>query len=518
MPPDALAADLPGQQDEVTAKWRVPTLQLGLCWLALIAAFASDWVAMFDQWWNSSTYNHVLLVPPIVGWLVLQRWDLVSTLTPKPWRWGLLAMAAAVLLWVLGAFAGFNLFRQAGAVAMLPASALLLLGPRVFAGLLFPLCYMAFMVPFGDELIPPLQTITAKMTVGLVHLTQIPATIDGVFINTPAGLFEVAEACSGVKFLIAMVALGVLVGNVCFVSWRRRIAFFALCVVVPILANGVRAWGTIFAAQYVGAEKAAGVDHLIYGWVFFAVVIAAVMALGWRFFDRSAGEPMVDLGWARTSPLLGRLESQSVAAPLGLAGIALVAMCGIVWAGAADAMSASLPRQIDLPQVAGWQRVDYSPQAAWEPHAAGADHRLLGRYQDAAGNQVDVFYALYAAQGEGREAGGFGQGALIPQSTWAWTSAGPAIGSAKSERLLSGGKIERYALTWYRSGSLLTGSNAELKLGNIKDRLLLRPSTTAMLIVSVETRDGKDSTAALNAFVTAIGDPGLWMDRIGEGR
>jgi exosortase/archaeosortase family protein len=65
----------------------------------------------------------------------------------------------------------------------------------------------------------------------------------------------VAEACSGVKFLIAMVALGVLVANVCFRSWHRRAAFMALCVAVPILANGVRAWGTIYAAQYVGDRK-----------------------------------------------------------------------------------------------------------------------------------------------------------------------------------------------------------------------------------------------------------------------
>ena len=79
----------------------------------------------------------------------------------------------------------------------------------VIAGLLFPLSYMLFLVPFGDELIPALQTITARLTVALTHLSGIKADIDGVFINTPVGLFEVAEACSGVKFLIAMAALAV---------------------------------------------------------------------------------------------------------------------------------------------------------------------------------------------------------------------------------------------------------------------------------------------------------------------
>ena len=491
---------------------------LGLGWSALILAFASDWQAMLGQWWNSSTYNHVLLVPAIIGWLVWQRRGAVAELTPQPWRWGLVALAGAVLLWVLGAFAGFDLLRQSGAVAMLPASALLLLGPRVFASLLFPFAYMVLLVPFGDELVPPLQMITATLTVWLVHASQIPAAINGVFIDTPAGLFEVAEACSGVKFLIAMIALGVLVGNVCFISWRRRIAFMALCVVVPILANGVRAWATIFAAQYVGVERAGGIDHLIYGWVFFALVIAAVLGLAWRFFDRGIDDPLVDVARLQAMPLLARADRQTVSAPLAVLGAALLVLGGSAWAQAAEAIAAPMPRQVFLPVVPGWQRVPYQPLAAWQPHAGGADHRLLGRYKDAAGNEVDVFYALYAAQGEGREAGGFGQGALTPESSWSWTSSGPAMPPAKSERLMADGKIERLALTYYRTGPLLTGSNARLKLANIADRLLLRPRPTAMLIVSAEQRPGRDAAMALIAFRAAIGDPGQWMDRIGQPR
>ena len=498
--------------------WRRGLVILGLSWLALILAFASDWLAMFDQWWNSSTYNHVLLIPGIIGWLLWQRRGVAAQLTPQPWRWGLLALAGAVLLWVLGAFAGFDLLRQTGAVAMLPASALLLLGPRTFAALLFPFAYMAFLVPFGDELVPPLQTITAKLTVALVHASQIPATINGVFIDTPAGLFEVAEACSGVKFLIAMIALGVLVGNVCFVSWRRRIAFFALCLVVPILANGVRAWGTIFAAQYVGVERAGGIDHLIYGWVFFAVVIVAVLGLSWRWFDRGIDDPPVDLARLKAMPLLTKAERAPIALPFALFGAALLVLGGSAWARAADGLAAPMPRQVFLPEVPGWTRVAYQPQAGWQPRAGGADHRLLGRYRDTDGNEVDVFYALYASQRDGHEAGGFGQGALIPESAWSWTSNGPALASARSDRLTSGGKIERLAFTWYHTGKLLTGSNMQLKLANIADRLLLRGRPTAILILSAEQRPGRDSTAEVRAFHGAIGDPGVWMDRIAQDR
>ncbi|WP_430983747.1 archaeosortase/exosortase family protein, partial [Escherichia coli] len=71
----------------------------------------------------------------------------------------------------------------------------------------------------------PLQTATVAITMPLLHLFGVPAHVDGVLITIPNGYFEVAEACSGAKFVIAMIAYGVLVANVCFVSWRRRAVF-----------------------------------------------------------------------------------------------------------------------------------------------------------------------------------------------------------------------------------------------------------------------------------------------------
>ena len=515
MPPDLTAAATPRWAGLALAPvWRTALGWLALGWAVLIALFASDWAAMFDQWWNSSTYNHILLIPPILGWLVWMRWPELEKLEPQAWSPALVLVALALLVWVAGAFAGFNLFRQAGAVALLPATALLLLGPRVGAGLAFPLGYSLLLVPFGDELVPPLQMITAEITIALVQLSGIPARIEGVFIDTPAGLFIVAEACSGVKFLIAMVALGVLVGNVCFRSWKRRAVFMTLCIAAPILANGVRAWGTIYAAQYVGVEKAAGIDHIIYGWVFFAVVIAAVLGLSWKHFDRAIDDPMIDAAAISAHPLVTRLALRRSAPWLALAGALGLALAGQGWARAADAIAAPLPSAIALPVVPGWTRVDYAPKVWWEPRAAGADHRLLGRYRDAQGRTVDVFRALYASQTDGREAGAFGEGALRPDSGWVWHSAGPPAANAKSDWLRAGTDVNRLAHTYYRTGALLAGSNAKLKLANITDRVLLRAQPTMQLIVSAEQTADQDAAATLASFRQSTGDPGEWMDHI----
>jgi EpsI family protein len=380
---------------------------------------------------------------------------------------------------------------------------------------MFPLGYMAFLVPFGDELVPALQMITAEMVILLTRLSAIPAVIDGVFIDTPAGLFEVAEACSGVKFLIAMIAFGVLAAHVCFISWKRRIAFLVLAIAAPILANGVRAWATIYVAQFKGAEYATGFDHIVYGWFFFALVIALVIVLGWHFFDRPPGAPMIDSEAILASPLLDRWSRGAVGIRSALVVMGLAVLGATSWAMAAERLSARLPEQLFLPDVPGWQRADYAPQASWEPRASGAEHRLLGRYVNARGESVDVFYALYSGQSEGREAGGFGEGALIPQSEWSWLSPGPALGASKADRLLARGQIERVAFTWYRSGGTLTGSNARLKLANTLDRLLLRSRPTAVLILSSEKTGTTKPEASVTRFQSAIGSVDVWMDRVG---
>jgi exosortase A len=327
MPPElSLERRNPAWLDGVPNAWRTPLAQLAVAWAGLFALMEADWAEMADQWWNSSTCNHILLIPPIVAWLVRLRWPELARLRPHAWWPPLAWFATGLLVWMVGRAAGVNLAAQLGAVMVLQAAVAAVLGPKVSAGLLFPLAYMIFLVPFGEEIMPPLQAITADIAVWLTHASGVPATISGVFIDTPVGRFEVAEACSGVKFLIAMIALGTLVAHLCFRSWKRRAAFMAACIVVPILANGVRAWGTIYVAQSQGVEFAAGFDHIVYGWIFFAIVMAVLIGSAWRFFDRPAHDPLIRAEAIEGSPLLNRLAGHGFGGWPAVAAILLTAL------------------------------------------------------------------------------------------------------------------------------------------------------------------------------------------------
>ena len=315
----------------IPVAWRKPFAALALAVLGLVLLTAREWGEMLHQWWNIDTYNHILLVPFVIAWLVVLRSKELAMLTPKPWMPGLGLVATALAIWLLGRATDTNLIAHIGAVSAVQAAIVAVLGLRVALMAALPLCFGAFLVPFGDEIIVPLQMITAEIAITLTLVSGIAAQIDGIYIDTPVGLFIVAEACSGVKFLIAMVTLAVLVCFTRFDSWAKRAIFMAASIIIPILANGVRAWGTIYIAQSQGVEFAAGFDHIFYGWIFFAIVVAVILAGAWRFFER---EPE-DFGWTLAELAewrwLSRWEGRTAGAGAVLGAIAaMILTCAVL--------------------------------------------------------------------------------------------------------------------------------------------------------------------------------------------
>lgn len=305
-----------------TAHWPVALIRLAAVWTALLALTWLEWREMGHQWWDIDTYNHILLVPPIIAWLVWLRRTELARIRPAGWLPGIAWLLAGLTLWLFGSRAEINLVSQLGTLLAFQGALLALLGIRAGLVLAFPLGYALFLVPFGDELIPSLQQVTAKIAVGLTHLSGVPAIIDGLYIDTPGGRFVVAEECSGVKFLVAMVALATLVAWTGLAGWHRRIALIVGAAAVSVLANGVRAWGTIFVAQYVGAERAGGFDHIVYGWLFFALVIGAVLGIAWRFLEREPHQAGLSAEQASTHPL-AKLASSEIDAAQALLGVAI---------------------------------------------------------------------------------------------------------------------------------------------------------------------------------------------------
>jgi exosortase A len=491
----------------MTAVWRASLIRLGLTIIALMLIFRRDAADMTMIWWSVSTYTHCLLVLPLAGWLIWQRRDELAPLTPVAFPPALGLVLLGSVVWMLGEAAGVALFRHAGLIFMIQSSVLALLGARAFRGILFPVFYLVFLIPFGDELVPALQIVTARLSMVFLGLAGIPARLDGVFISTPTGLFEVAEACSGVKFLVAMVAYGALVANVCFHSVWRRTGFMAVAIIVPIIANGLRAYATIHISYATGdLSFAESFDHIVFGWVFFAIVMALVMAIGWRFFDRGVNDPWLG-PWAGAGICPTRPSRLPMVACVLAA--ALVPVGWEQWMAARGRVAA--PRPIDLPAVAGWVRVPVAQAYPWQPRFDGADHTLFGQYADARGRRVDVAVGVYAWQEEGREIVGYRQGAFDPESRWSWASDTAAPSGGTGVRIFAPG-VDREVLSFYRIGGMTTGNPRTVKLQTLSARLSGGDQAAVAVLVSSEKRADQQSRAAIEAFLRGFGDPGSFAD------
>ncbi|MEK7342387.1 MAG: exosortase A [Pseudomonadota bacterium] len=490
------------------AGWRGHLAALGVVAAAILALFARDVWSMVSIWWNASTFGHCLFIPFLIAWLVQQRLPGLRQLQPVAWAPGLVWLALGALAWMLGAAAGVAMVRHGALILMLQGATIALLGPAVARALLFPLFYAVFMVPFGEEIVPALQLLTARLALFFLDLAGVPAHMEGIFITTPTGYFEVAEACSGAKFLIAMTAYGVLVCNVCFRSWRRRALFMAGALGLSVLANGVRAFATILVAHLTTVDAAVGFDHVVYGWVFFAIVMTVVMATAWPFFDRKPGDP-----WFDPRVLQGKTPRTSPIATMAAASLALI-VAAPLWLAATAAAGASLPTTVGLPQVAGWTRTD-APQAyPWKPRFDGADHLIAGRYRNAQGQAIDLAIAAFEHQDEGRELVGFGQGAADPDSEWVWSSPARGAPGGRGEQITAPGPIVRHVVSFYSiGGAASTGSKPAVKLATLKARLLGQDQRAVAILVSAEEGEGQSANAAIAAFLKDLGDVQLLADR-----
>ena len=490
--------------------WRVHLAGLGLTWAALLLLFRGDVADVAALWVKGNTYNPCLLILPLIGWLIWQRLPELRRLAPAAWAPGLLVVGGGALGWLLGEAGGIDIARHFALVMMLQGAAVACLGKGVARGLAFPLFYAFFLVPFGEELVAPMQTLTARMAMGLLAVSHVPATMRGVFISTPAGYFEVAEACSGVKFLIAMAAYTALAANVCFRSNLRRALFVVAGLAFPVLANGVRAWGTIWVAYLTDKRYAVGFDHVVYGWIFFALVIVIVMAAARPFFDRSASDP-----WFDPAALQPEGTEPGTAKRLGLVALAALAVgaAAPAWSATVRAGSVFAVHDVALPDVPGWTKVPRVGGRDWVPNFSGYDAFRIGRYRNAAGREVDLALAVYASQEDGRELAGFGQGATRPDGAWAWTADAPAPSGGKAERIFSQGTIREVA-SFYRVGAIVTGSRTAVKLETMKTHLLGGPQRAVALLVSAEEPAGAGSARpSIDAFLRSLGPVERVADR-----
>ena len=494
--------------------WRqtLPALLLLLAWVLFL--YRDTGIAMVTIWARSETFTHAFLVPPIVLWLVWRQRHRLAEQTPQPALGVALGAVACIAFgWLLGDLVAVNAVTQLALVSMMVLAVLAVLGWPTTRLILFPLGFLYFAVPIGEFVIPQLMLWTADFTVAGLRLSGVPVYREGFEFVIPSGSWSVIAACSGVRYLIASVTVGTLFAYLNYHSTKRRILFVLISILVPVIANWMRAYMIVMLANLSGNRLAVGVDHLIYGWLFFGFVIMVMFTIGIRWAEPDIPEKMIDPGKSTrsTTQSFSRTKLWVVTACFAaLVALPQIALRVIDRAEGSAQVSLAAPRAL----TGGWHEVS-SSGVAFKPAFHNPSAEINSSYA-LEGHTVGLYVGYYRHQDYDRKLVS-SNNALVAskESEWSQVASGDRLVevdgktvTARFADLRETNQLSKVGasrmLVWqiYWINGTLTSSDYVAKAYSAFYRLTGRGDDSAVIIVYTRKEHPAGADAVLQSFLS----------------
>ncbi len=491
--------------EELVALWRRYGFYAALVFISILALFYETTWSMISIWSRSETFTHGFLILPISLWLIWDKKEFIVRTHPEPDFRPLLLSVPLGMGWLLGYLVDVLVVQQFAMVGILIVAVWSLVGNSAARRLSFPLGFLLLAVPVGEGLIPPMMDFTADFTVYMIQLTGIPVYREGTFFTIPSGNWSVVEGCSGVRYLIASVTLGILYAYLTYTRLYKRILFIIVSIIVPVFANGMRAYMIVMIAHLSDMKLALGVDHFIYGWVFFGIVVTILFIVGAFWRDPPEDLPMPDP--SSTGRASGKSASRALLTVLATAA---------VWPAAAFVMNQQTPNQelarpLQAPPGQGGWELQTREAWNWRPETLKADAEVYGFYRKGS-EVVGVSITLFASQRQGAELVN-SQNVMVRQKHPLWSNKGRGVESVSidgGETMVEWAKLvssrdNLLVWHWYRVGSFHTANPYLAKVLEAAARLTGSRRDGTLLTVASRYRDEiSEAQPVLRDFLDAM--------------
>lgn len=478
------------------------SIAIGAVFFWVIGWYYATAAEVVSIWWRSDTFAHGLLVLPMFVWLSWRNRERLDGPNLAPAALMVVPLLCTGLVWLLGELASVASVTHAALALMLIFSLVGVLGPKLARPLAFPILFLLFGVPIGEFMLPIMMKYTAIFTVVAVRLCGVPVYQEGLHFVIPNGRWSVVEACSGVRYLIASLMVGTLYAYLSYRSLKRRLIFVGFAIVVPVVANWLRAFMIVMLGYFSDNRLGTGVDHLLYGWVFFGIVILLMFWIGGRWReDLDAPAPVVRPVYSaplKLSTLLARLV------PLALA-VAIWPLA-LQHLDRSESTEASVPGDIAPLQVSG-QWVETSDAATtFKPSFHGFRSDSLRHYSDGK-STVAVYVATYAQQSPGRELVQ-SENMLLQPADSVWSKLNEGYGGSFGagvwhSALLSGGATPLVVWSGYWINGRLVTSDYVAKGLMALEKLQGHADRSAYVAIWAADFDEASATRTLEAFSRA---------------
>jgi exosortase len=285
----------PASQNSATGtrvflRWQLAVLGVLSLWI-----YWRTFAHLVLQWWRDPNFSHGFLVPIFSAYIVWRKRDQLAQIIPQPSWSGLAFLLSGIFVLLVGEM-GAELFLARSSLLLVLAGVLILyFGWAFFRAVLFPWAFLLLMIPIPtilfNKITFPLQLLASRLAAAVLPTLGVPVLREGNIINLSSMALEVAEACSGIRSLMSLLALAIMYGYLMdtrpWVRWTLAIS----AAPIAVLANAIRVVGTGLLVQYWDPEKAEGYFHESWGWLTFVMSLLMLYllhaAIRWRWPEKA---------------------------------------------------------------------------------------------------------------------------------------------------------------------------------------------------------------------------------------
>lgn len=267
---------------ESVARFSNALWPLGILAVVIAVVYGGVLFRLAGDWLHDPNYSHGFLVPLFSAFLIWRNRRTLRRLPARPSWWGLPGVMLATGIFVVGKLGAELFLTRSSLVFLLAALVLYFLGWRWLRAVLFPLAFLFLMIPIPailfDQISLPLQFLASRLASSLLTLSGVPVLREGNIIQLPTMTLEVAEACSGIRSLISLLALAIIYGYFLEPSLWRRVALVVAAIPIAVIANALRIMGTGLLVEYWSPEAGTGFFHAFSGWLIFVLALGLLFA------------------------------------------------------------------------------------------------------------------------------------------------------------------------------------------------------------------------------------------------
>ena len=240
---------------------------------------------MWDRWFaRDSYYSHGVLIPFVSGFLIWQMRGELAAIRPKRSPWGMPLIIAGLVIHL-----GSSLFRVYftsgfSMLIVLTGLILFLYGSKTFKKIIFPVCFLIFMIPVPLVVITnisfKMKILAAQIATVVLNGMGLEAVRSGSVLKMQHTNVVVDDICSGLRSLISLTALGSIFAYGMKGPMPKRIILFLSTIPIAIATNVLRIVFLSFVSEVWGAEYATGFVHDLSGFMVFALAFILLYAVG----------------------------------------------------------------------------------------------------------------------------------------------------------------------------------------------------------------------------------------------